>query len=197
MELRQQILQEVFDTEVLKNMVAQRKKIHRRLTVVEMRARDRLKQLQERGLKMTLTPIQSDYITVLGERVRELRSVSPLTYQDMEYVKGLWQRKLKRHLELQSGSVSAATYDIPIARNAWMWRTEGRVIEGEYHVKPEKRPHRCWYCMERHWNYGPVCPMERDDPTSWWRLTKKVGGWRARVQPRPTIRGKKIVFDDD
>jgi hypothetical protein len=95
MELRQQILQEAFDTKELENMVEQRRKIHQRLTVVEMEARNRLKKSQERVLKITLTPIQSDYITILRERVRELRSVSSFTYQDMEYVKGCGNVNLK------------------------------------------------------------------------------------------------------
>jgi hypothetical protein len=41
-----------------------------------------------------------------------------------------------------------------------------------------------------------VCPMARSNPKKWQKMTRKVGGWRGRVQVQLTVKAKKMVFDD-
>jgi hypothetical protein len=196
-ELRQLILYKAFDMGELENMVKQQKKLNRQLTVPEVRANKELKESQEKVLNTNLTPTQRDFVTILGRRIRELRSLSPRSYQDMEYVKKLWQRRLENYIKLQfSGDIGAPTFAFPVADDR-MLGTKGRVEKGEYPSKLGRRLHRCWYCTERHLGCDPICPMEREDPERWHGLTKKVGGWRARMKPRTIFKGTRIVFGDD
>jgi hypothetical protein len=76
-------------------------------------------------------------------------------------------------------------------------RKKGEAINVEpRESKKMKKPSKCWYCTERHFGNDPVCPIARSDPEKWVRFTKKVGGWRGKVQGQPTFKAKHVVFDD-
>jgi hypothetical protein len=162
-------------------------------------ARKNLERKQEKALNTTLTPFQSHYITILGRRIMELRCVSQLVRLDMDYVRKVWQREMEEILELRAPKHSLVGNDL-ILTNDLTALNEGRngaVIKAQKHGRFGRHPSKCWRCNERHEDGDPVCPIAREDPEQWHRLTTKVGGRRGTVQPTPIFEGKKVVFGDN
>ena len=88
-------------------------------------------------------------------------------------------------------------FDIP---NKRIWYAEGKkgvVIEGKERGASIRRPGKCWRCMERHYNYDTLCPMARDDPKRWDKLSKRMRGWMPSESDTSLFRGTRIVFGDD
>jgi hypothetical protein len=117
----------------------------------------------------------------------------------MDHVRKVWQRELEEILELRApkhslvGDERILTNDLTALNKGW----KGAVIKAKKHGRFGKRPSKCWRCNERHEDGDPVCPMAREDPEQWHRLTTKVGGRRGGVQPSSIFQGTKVVFGDN
>jgi hypothetical protein len=198
-ELRQRILYEAFDSNELGKGGVRQWRLRQGLSVTAKAAKNKLRQEQEKALNKTLTPLQSHFITMVGQRFIELRCVSQLIRLDMDYVRKVWQRELVEQLKLRAskdslvGDERILTNDLTALNKGW----KGAVIKAKKHGRFGKRPSKCWRCNERHEDGDPVCPMAREDPKQWHRLTTKVGGRRGGVQPRSIFQGKKVVFGDN
>jgi hypothetical protein len=158
--------------------------------------------------KFDLSPQEGELITVLSRRIGALSLVSPLIYEEAKYVCGRWKSDLDMHLERET-SIQLETPRLPPVNEAFGWlyapnvavprpkATTGQVVGMKEKVPKKKvRPSKCWYCTERHPSNDPVCPMARSNPKKWQKMTRKVGGWRGRVQVQLTVKAKKMVFDD-
>ena len=117
----------------------------------------------------------------------------------MEYMKKLWERDLGEHFRLQFPSEVDALKYLSVATELAGLDTgrKGSIVEKESHVRVGKRPWKCWRCTERHVDGDLVCPMARDDPEQWHRLTRKARGRRNKAHPSSMLKVTKIVFGDD
>jgi hypothetical protein len=158
--------------------------------------------------KFDLSPHEGELVTVLSRRIGASSLVSPLVYKEVKYVCDRWKSDLDRHLERKT-KIRLETPGLPVVAEGYEWlyapnvalpqpkAIKGQVIEtGDKVPKRKVRPSKCWYCTERHQNSDPMCPMARSNPEKWKKMTRKVGGWRGRVHVQPTIKAKKLVFDD-
>jgi len=140
----------------------------------------------------------------IHRRVGEFSCVSALIRRDMEYVKRLWQRDLEDALTLQfndnkHGMVNAVDLYLD-SSNESIWHAEGKqgvVVEGKERGASMRRPGKCWRCMERHYNYDTLCPMARNDPKRWEKLSKRMNGWMPSESDTSLFRGTRIVFGDN
>jgi hypothetical protein len=190
-ELRQRILYESFNLNELGKGGVRQWGLRRGLSVTAKAAKNKLRREQAKALNTTLTPLESHFITMLGQRVIELRCVSQLIRLDMDHVRKVWQRELEEILELRApkhslvGDERILTNDLTALNKGW----KGAVIKAKKHGRFGKRPSKCWRCNERHEDGDPVCPMAREDPEQWHRLTTKVGGRRGGVRAKLNIPG--------
>ncbi|KAH7081272.1 hypothetical protein BKA63DRAFT_205244 [Paraphoma chrysanthemicola] len=137
---------------------------------------------------------------VLNRAVLHTGLVCKLIYQDMRYVAKRWQQDLDRYLKEQRDvQQRGIKFDVPMILNLHtpgQKLGKGEVIEAvERTSSGRQRSSKCWYCTERHPMNDPVCPMERRDPETWYKLTKPVGGWRGKTRNRSTFKGTKVVFE--
>ncbi|KAH7091522.1 hypothetical protein FB567DRAFT_276287 [Paraphoma chrysanthemicola] len=137
---------------------------------------------------------------VLSRAVLRLGLVCKLIYQDMPYVVKRWQQDLNKYLDEQRDvQQRGIRFVVPIIlglHTPGQKPRKGEVVEAvERAWSGRRRSSKCWYCMERHPMNDPVCPMERRDPETWYKLTKPVGGWRGKPPKRSTFKGKKEVFE--
>ncbi|KAF2648777.1 hypothetical protein K491DRAFT_698657 [Lophiostoma macrostomum CBS 122681] len=100
--------------------------------------------------------------------IGDLSSVSPLIRIDMAYVGRQWRKEAMR-------SAFPLVPDGP-----GVYRGRKKKIELQ-----SRRPHRCWYCDERHYLEFPKCPTARNSPALWKRITKVKRTY-----------GRKVMFSD-
>lgn len=100
----------------------------------------------------------------MHNRVAELSCVCPTIRVDMLYVGGVYKS------EIESKNTQTEENQPP-AQNRWRRKTLGRKVLGQEKERTQ-RPQRCWYCSVRHNNWDPICPMERENPEKWERLTR-------------------------
>jgi hypothetical protein len=151
---------------------------------------------------------EDELVAILGRRIGALSRISPLIYMDMQYVRKRWQNDLEKYLDQRSEvQLHAPTTSIMLQGHRWHFapniasltrrNKKGEVIRaGRMASGKRVRPPKCWYCTERHLDGDLMCPMARRDPETWQNITRKVGGWRAKTNSRPTIKAKKVVFED-
>ncbi|KAL6710511.1 hypothetical protein ACN47E_008559 [Coniothyrium glycines] len=162
--------------------------------------------------RLQLKPEEGNLLTLLGQQAAELSRISPTTRQDMEIVAKRWKRDLAQHVHRTSKLrpkdklPEVATDDLwclsdevkELVKLLTKKERKGETVMAQSHRVPgvRYRPRKCWYCTQRHFEGDPVCPLQRRDPAAWEKLTKKVGGRKARMHARSSMLGRKVVFGD-
>lgn len=72
---------------------------------------------------------------------------------------------------------------------------EPAVYKKAKETKKRFRPHKCWYCNERHVHLNSACPPERRNIWHWRKQSKPNRRFREMKARSTGFMGKKIVFD--
>ncbi|KAH7410131.1 hypothetical protein DE146DRAFT_732943 [Phaeosphaeria sp. MPI-PUGE-AT-0046c] len=152
--------------------------------------------------RFELNTYEGKLVTMLSRKVGELSRVSPLIKSEMEHVSKKWQKDLETHLQVQLRGCKVSTdkngleWFFQPHLHPYMKPREGQVVKAKQRGPGKRfRARKCWYCTERHERGDKICPMARRAPKEWKETTKKVGGWRGRLETRSKAQGQKVEFE--
>lgn len=146
---------------------------------------------------------------LLCRRIGELCSVAPAMRVDMAYVGQQW---IKKYIDSnRSFDLSAHLVDLP----KWFKEKRAKLVlmqkgirrkkkipvdEGENVKSGQKlRPKKCKHCCQRHPTGDPLCPLARQDPQLWRKLTKPLKSTSKRPRARGAcagFQGARAVFEE-